>query len=260
VRVATILSPTADWQAISRAAAVADEEGIDAVGFWDHYHSAQPEHGYVCGWSAYGAIAAATSRVRLVPMVLNALHYEVGVLAKEASILSLVSAGRFELGIGAGDWPESFAAWGRPYPDGRTRLDSLEETVVALRRLWTGEAVQLEGEHVRLSGARCIPAPQSPPRVVVGVGSSARTLERALGFADEVNVYDEPGAVERALERAAGASGHVDVSLFVDWSWDAWPTDPAAELRGYARRGIGRVFVSIGADDMDDRVRRLAAA
>jgi len=260
MRIAAILSPIDDWPAILHAATVADQEGIDAVGFWDHYHSAQPDHGYVCGWSAYGAIAGATSRVRLVPMVLNALHYELGVLAKETSILSLVSAGRFELGIGAGDWPESFAAWGRPFPDGRARVDMLEETVGALRRLWTGDAVKLDGPHVRLDGARCIPAPETQPRVVVGVGASHRTLERALGFADEVNVYAEPGLAERALERAAAIPRRVDVSLFVDWSWDAWPPDPAAELQRLARRGVDRVFVSIGADDMDERVSRLAAA
>src|SRR4051794_29608023 len=95
MRVAAILSPFAEWPPILEAARHADEVGLDAVGFWDHYHSGRPEWAYVCGWSAYGAIAAVTSRVRLVPMVLNNLHYEPGVLAKESSILSIASGGRF---------------------------------------------------------------------------------------------------------------------------------------------------------------------
>src|SRR5918997_2007056 len=127
MRIAPLLTPVADWSAILEAARSADERGIDAVGFWDHYHSGQPDWAYVCGWSAMGAVAAATRHVKLLPMVINNLHYEPGVLAKESSVLDLASGGRFELGIGAGDWPTSFAAWGRPYPAVDERLDRLAE-------------------------------------------------------------------------------------------------------------------------------------
>ena len=54
--------------------------------------------------------AIATERIRLVPMVICRLNYTLGVLAKETSILSIVSGGRFELGIGAGDYPAEYAA------------------------------------------------------------------------------------------------------------------------------------------------------
>lgn len=126
MRIGAVLSPVGDWDAVEEAAIAPDELGFDAVALWDHYHSAKPDWAYVCGWSAYGALAARTSRVRLVPMVLNNLHYELGVLAKETSVLSLLSGGRFELGIGAGDWPDSFAAWGRPYPAPDERVARLE--------------------------------------------------------------------------------------------------------------------------------------
>lgn len=52
------------WAEITAAARAAGEAGLDAVGFWDHYHSGQPDWAYVCGRSALGAIAAATTRVR----------------------------------------------------------------------------------------------------------------------------------------------------------------------------------------------------
>jgi len=42
----------------------------------------------------------------------NGLHHQLGVLAKESSVLSHISHDRFELGVGAGDWPASFRAWG----------------------------------------------------------------------------------------------------------------------------------------------------
>src|SRR5919205_3992192 len=108
MRVGAILSPVGDWRTILESAKIADSGGLDAVGFWDHYHSLKPEWAYVCGWSAYGALAIATERIRLVPMVLCRLNYTTGVLAKESSILSIASGGRVELAIGAGDYPQGY--------------------------------------------------------------------------------------------------------------------------------------------------------
>jgi alkanesulfonate monooxygenase SsuD/methylene tetrahydromethanopterin reductase-like flavin-dependent oxidoreductase (luciferase family) len=103
VRIGVVLSPTGDWPGILAAAELADRRGLDAVGFYDHHHAERPEWGYVCGWAAYGAVAQASRRIHLVPMVLCQPHHPLGGLAKESSILSLISGGRFELGIGAGE-------------------------------------------------------------------------------------------------------------------------------------------------------------
>lgn len=257
MRIGAVLSPVQEWPAVVEAAKVADEVGLDAVSFWDHYHSPKPEWGYVCGWSAYGYLAAVTSRVRFVPMVLNNLHYDPGVLAKESSILSIASGGRFELGIGAGDWPESFAAWGRPFPDAETRLELLAETVSALRDVWEGDAVTRDGTHVRLTDAASTPAPPSPPRVVVGVGASRRTLREAVRYADEVNVYTDDAVLGEARDEIARAGRDVAVSLFVAWEFDKWPTDPAGELAKWVELGVERFFVNVGDPDMPDRIRQL---
>lgn len=89
MRIVAVLSPVADWRAIVEAAQLADAAGLDGIGLWDNYHSAQPDWGHIAGWSAYGALAAATSRVRLVPMVMNTPHFQPGVIAigqPEASV------------------------------------------------------------------------------------------------------------------------------------------------------------------------------
>ena len=257
MRIGAVLSPVQEWSAIVEAARVADDVGLDAVSFWDHYHSPKPEWGYVCGWSAYGYLAALTSQVKFVPMVLNNLHYEPGVLAKESSILAIASGGRFELGIGAGDWPDSFAAWGRPYPDANTRIAVLAETLSALRRLWAGEAVTVDGQHVRLVDAICTPAPAVPPRVVIGVGSSRRTLRTAIEIADEVNVYAEPAIVKAAREEIDRSARSVDISLFLGWEMDKWPSDPARELGQWSDFGVDRFLINVGAADMTSRIRQL---
>ena len=103
MRVGVTLSPTAQWEGVLEAAKVADELGLDAVGFWDHYHSQKPEWSYITGWAAHAALAMVTSRVRLVPMVLCRPNHLLGVIARESSILRSARGGGFGAGVGAGD-------------------------------------------------------------------------------------------------------------------------------------------------------------
>jgi alkanesulfonate monooxygenase SsuD/methylene tetrahydromethanopterin reductase-like flavin-dependent oxidoreductase (luciferase family) len=171
MRIGVNLGPTGDWPAMLAAAQTADASGFDALSFLDHYHTDKLEWPYICGWSAYGALAMATSRIRLVPMVIDGLNYLPGVLAKETSTLSILSAGRFELGIGAGDYFQDAHAWGLAVPNATARINRLKETIMVLRRIWTGEQVTFEGQYLHLTDAASTPVPPIPPRVVAGTGS-----------------------------------------------------------------------------------------
>ena len=259
MRIAAVISPVTDWSAMLEAARRADELGLDAVGLWDHYHSPKPEWGYIAGWAATSALAAATDRVRLVQMVVNNLHFEPGVLAKETSTLAIASGGRFELGIGAGDWPESFAAWGRPFPGREERIARLAEAVTILRRAWSGEAFGFEGQFDVLRDASVTPAPAVPPRVVVGVGKSRAMIESAVRYADELNVYADEAVFEHASALAAGSPRDVAISMFFSWEWDKWPGDVCAELDRWRGVGVERAFISLGSADMPDRLEQLAS-
>lgn len=260
MRIGVTLSPTGDWAAILAAAKLADELGLDAVGFWDHYHSIKPEWAYVCGWGAYGALAAATERIRLVPMVISRLNYPLGVIAKETSVLSLASGGRFELGIGAGDYPEEYEAWHQPFPDAPARVAALGESVAALREVWKGGLVDFEGEHVRLSAAACTPPPPSPPRVVVGAGDSRRLIRSAAAYADELNVYANEDVVAYAREQVEASGRPIELSVYVHLDWDEWPDDLGVVLRRWEELGIARAFVNVGYGwDLCEKVRELAA-
>jgi alkanesulfonate monooxygenase SsuD/methylene tetrahydromethanopterin reductase-like flavin-dependent oxidoreductase (luciferase family) len=258
MKIAPILAPVARVDSMIEAARVADAVGFDAIGLWDHYHSAKPEWGYVAGWSAMASLAANTERINLVQMVLNNLHFDVGVVAKETSTLALLSDGRYELGIGAGDWPESFSAWGRPFPRREQRVARLAENVEILRRAWSGEAFDFDGDDQTLRGACVSPVPDKPPRVVVGVAKSRSLAESAVTYADELNLYADAVIVDHAVDLIAQSGRDVALSLFWDWSWDNWPADPQAELDPWRQRGIERFFVSIGGADMLARLEKLA--
>jgi alkanesulfonate monooxygenase SsuD/methylene tetrahydromethanopterin reductase-like flavin-dependent oxidoreductase (luciferase family) len=258
MRIAAILAPIADWQETLSAAKAADEAGLDAIGLWDHYHSARSDWGYMAGWSAMGALAASTTRTRLVQMVVNNLHYEPGVLAKETATLAVLSGGRYELGIGAGDWPESFEAWGRPYPERAERLARLEESVTIVRQAWRGEPFDVAGKFNELRGACVAPVPERAPRVVVGVGKSSSLASAAVRYADELNLYADADIVGHAKDLIASSGREISLSLFFDWSWDSWPADADAQLSHWHELGIERFFVSVGGADIPARIEQLA--
>ena len=233
MRIGVNLGPTGDWSAMLAAALEADVSGFDSVGFLDHFHADKPEWSYICGWSAYGALALATSRIHLVPMVIDHLNYLPGVLAKDTSTVSIISAGRFELGIGAGDYFEEARAWGLLVPDVSARISGLKETITVLRRIWRGEQVTFEGEHLHLKNAASTPLPPTLPRVVVGCGGSRRLIRSAVGYADEDLIRFAHHEIEVSHRTIA-------LSVFV---WD-WPEEIAGKLAAWEQLGVQRTFLT----------------
>ncbi|MBO0778015.1 MAG: LLM class flavin-dependent oxidoreductase [Ktedonobacteraceae bacterium] len=240
MRIGVNLGPTTNWTGVLDAARKADEYGFDALGFLDHYQAEKPEWGYVCGWSLYGALAMATIRIKLAPMVICCLNYLPGVLAKESSMLAMLSGGRFELGIGAGDYFEEMHAWGVPVPKATERIEGLRETIQVLRRIWTGEAVTFEGKHLQVHHGLCAPAPETAPRVVVGIGSSRRLLRSAVEYADELNVYADEDLMREARSAIDSSGRNVTLSAFV---WD-WRDDIEEKLKVWEQLGVERTFIT----------------
>ena len=240
MRIGVNLGPTSHWTAVLAVAKKADDYGFDAVSFLDHYHTAKPEWGYVSGWSLYGALAMATSRIKLVPMVICRLNYLPGVLAKETAMLAIMSGGRFELGIGAGDYFEEMQAWGVSIPAASERIEGLKETVQILQRIWRGEMVTFEGKHIQVHNALCLPAPATVPRVVVGVGKSRRLLHSAIEYVDEVNVYADEEMIREARREIEASGREIALSAYV---WD-WRADIEEKLKEWEQLGVERTFVT----------------
>jgi alkanesulfonate monooxygenase SsuD/methylene tetrahydromethanopterin reductase-like flavin-dependent oxidoreductase (luciferase family) len=109
------------------------------------------------------------------------------VLAREVTSLDHASGGRFELGIGWGSVPEELGAFGVGLAEPRQRVGRLAESLQIMRRLWTGEVVDYQGEYFTLTGAQQRPVPTRRIPVTVG-GVGKRTLEVAREHADWWNV------------------------------------------------------------------------
>ncbi len=234
------LGPTGDWASMLAAARQADALGFATVGFLDHYHAPRLDWSYLCGWSLYGALAMATSRIALVPMVIDRLNYLPGVLAKEVASLSILSGGRFELGIGAGDFFEEARAWGTLIPTPAERIAGLKETVQVLQSIWTGESINFAGNFIHLTEAAVTPTPLAPPRIVIGAGSSRSLIASAVEYADEINVYANEDLIRFARQQIAACGRTVALSVFV---WE-WPDDLPAKLTMWEQLGVERTFLT----------------
>ncbi|GAA3446066.1 TIGR03619 family F420-dependent LLM class oxidoreductase [Planomonospora venezuelensis] len=125
-------------------------------------------------------LAGATTRIRLGVAVLNMPFFSPALLAKQLATLQAVSGGRLDAGLGLGWLPEEFAASGVPF-ERRGRRG--EEFLRVLRRLWTEEAVEHDGEFYRLPPVHQEPRPDVPPPILLGGGAPA-ALRRAGRLAD----------------------------------------------------------------------------
>jgi len=154
---------------------------------------------------ALTAAAAATSTMKLVPLVLANDYRHPAVLAKEAASLDQFSQGRLELGVGAGwmrtDYDQAGIAYDRP----GVRIERLAETVEILKAAFTGQAVHYAGTHYQIDGLEVSPGPFRPTGIPLLIaGGGPKVLRLAGAEADIVGINAAlPAGV---IDVSAGAS------------------------------------------------------
>jgi len=193
-----------------RAAAVAAEEaGFDGLWTWDHLRDPDGDSGPGTpeAWTVLTALAEATRRIMLGPLVLNVANRPPGVLANMAATLQTVCGGRLLLGLGAGGnrrtpYAVEQAAIGQTVEGDAVRAQRVVDAIALIRGLWAGESGFLR--------------PEPPPPIIVG-GFGPRMAAIAGRHADGFNTqafHPQLGAlVQRARDEHA-ASGR-DASRFV---------------------------------------------
>jgi alkanesulfonate monooxygenase SsuD/methylene tetrahydromethanopterin reductase-like flavin-dependent oxidoreductase (luciferase family) len=143
----------------------ADEAALDLVGIQDHPYRAR----FLDTWSLIPILLAETKRISFFTDVANLPLRPPAVMAKAAASLDVLSAGRFELGLGAGGFPDVIARFGGPRRTPGESVEALEEAIDVIRLLWSEErSVSFEGKHYRLDGAHPGPRPAHPIGIWVG--------------------------------------------------------------------------------------------
>jgi probable F420-dependent oxidoreductase len=134
------------------------------------------------------AMAGCTSRLRVCPLVLNNDFWHPVHLARELAAVDHLSAGRLELGIGAGHAFTEYAAIGQRFDPPRVRKARLAEAVGILRRLLAGEEVTFSGAHYHLEGVRTKRALQARVPFLVAVNGRG-ALAHAARHADIIGLF-----------------------------------------------------------------------
>jgi probable F420-dependent oxidoreductase len=163
-------------------------------------------------------LAASTTTLTFATGVLALPQRQTILVAKQVAELTMLSGGRFRLGVGIGLNPVESEAMGAEYV---TRGARQEEQIRLLRRLWTEDLVDFTGRFHRVDRAGIAPLPPEPPEVWLG-GKSDAAVDRAVrladGFVAVVHGPDDVRLVGRIADaaRAAGRTGF-GIEALVDY-------------------------------------------
>ncbi len=172
-----------DCRLLAELAREAEATGWDGFFIWDHLLFWKGlDMPIVDPWVALTAIALATERVRLGPLVTPVARRRPWKLARETASLDHLSGGRLILGVGLGDPVEAdFAPFGEAI-DAKTRARRLDEGLAILVGLWAGQPFSYDGEHFRVDNVTFLPTPVQSPRIpiwVAGVWPNKPPVRRA---------------------------------------------------------------------------------
>jgi alkanesulfonate monooxygenase SsuD/methylene tetrahydromethanopterin reductase-like flavin-dependent oxidoreductase (luciferase family) len=171
-------------------ARAAEEVGFDSIWVGDHLlyrGDGGPERAPWEAWTILAALAAATERVELGPLVACTAFHPPGLIARMAATIAEVSGGRFVLGLGAGWNEEEFRAFGLPFDH---RVSRFEEAFTIIRGLLAGERVTLRGRYLQAEDAVLLPRPAAPPRLMIG-SNGPRMLAATLPHVQAWNTWYE---------------------------------------------------------------------
>jgi alkanesulfonate monooxygenase SsuD/methylene tetrahydromethanopterin reductase-like flavin-dependent oxidoreductase (luciferase family) len=179
-------------------------------------------------------LASQTETLRVGSLVLCDSFRHPAVLAREAVTLDHASGGRFELGIGWGSVADELGTFGVGSQEAKVRLGRLRESLEIMTALWTGEALDYEGEYFSLHGAQQVPGPVGHIPIVIG-GAGKGTMRLVAEHADWWNVHTH--IVDR-LDEMRPLAGNARCSLQAQVGFV--PTAGArGEIEATARRRFG---------------------
>ena len=185
-------SQAASWDEMLEGAKLVDRLGYAHLWTWDHLYAifGDPYQPIFEGWSLLNAWARETEQTRLGLLVGANTFRNPGVVAKTATTLDHASGGRAILGIG-GAWMEpEHTAHGIEFGSGfGQRLDWLDESVGAMRRMLDGESVTSEpGGRYAFDDLRQSPLPvQKHLPIMIGGGGEKKTLRTVARYAEMWN-------------------------------------------------------------------------
>ncbi len=178
-----------DFSEIQETAELCDLLDYHSVWFYDHILGMGAiEMDIYEAWTSMAALAATTEKIKIGTMVLCNSFRPPALLAKMGSTLDVISNGRLEFAMGAGWFETEYTAYGYEFPDTKTRIEQLAESIQVIRAMWNEDKPNFNGKHYSISDAFCNPKPvQTPLPIMVGGAGEKYLLRLVAELADEWN-------------------------------------------------------------------------
>jgi coenzyme F420-dependent glucose-6-phosphate dehydrogenase len=162
----------------------AERHGFELAGVSDHFQPWRHNGGHspaAIPWLA--ATGQRTTGLLLGTSVLTpTLRYHPSVIAQEFATLGCLTPGRVFLGVGTGEALNETPVTGGEFPGRKERRLRLAEAIELIRRLWSEERVDFEGDYYRTSKATIYDRPDEPvPIYVAASGPLAAKLAGRVG-------------------------------------------------------------------------------
>jgi F420-dependent oxidoreductase-like protein len=217
---------------------IADQSGFDHIWPFDHLIALGPDPAQPIfdGWTILGAVAEATRRTRLGLNVTGNLYRHPGLLAKIAVTVDHLSSGRLEMGMGAA-WNEAeFVMHGLPFPSAADRIRMLDESLTAMKLLWSEPRTNYKGRFYQFTEAIAEPKPLQKPHPPIWVGGNGpqRTLRVVAKHADVWNgagsTPQETEALLRTLRDHCASVGRDPATIRLSRNFRVDDADAALKL------------------------------
>jgi coenzyme F420-dependent glucose-6-phosphate dehydrogenase len=184
----------------------AEQVGLEVVGVSDHFQPWRHHGGHApAAMTWLGAAGQRTERAVLGTSVLTpTLRYHPAVVAQSFATLGCLTPGRVFLGVGTGEALNETPATGEEFPGRKERRRRLAEAIELIRRLWSEERVDFEGEYYRASKATIYDRPEVPvPIYVAASGPLAAKLAGRAGDGFICTSGKDPALYEELLAKVA---------------------------------------------------------
>ena len=183
-----------------------EEGGIDSLWQTDRIVSRTP---ILESMTTLAAIAGRTRRLKFGVNVVSVALREPVLLAKQCATIDVLSNGRLLPGFGIGS-PRG-AEWTAMHVDTATRGRKTDEALDIIARLWTGEPLDYNGRHFRLTRAIIAPRPVQPdlPMWIGGASEAAirRTARIGTGWQAGAEPPETVAAVIAGIKAALRETG-----------------------------------------------------
>jgi coenzyme F420-dependent glucose-6-phosphate dehydrogenase len=213
-----------------RYSQLAEELGFETVAVSDHFQPWRHRTGHAPGALTWlGALGQATSQVTIGTSVLTpTMRYHPSIVAQSFATLACLNPGRVFLGVGTGEAMNETPALGSDWPGAKERRRRLAESIALIRRLWTEERVDFEGEYYRTVRATIYDRPEEPvPIYVTASGPLAAKLTGRVGDGFICTSGKSPDLYRQlldAMEEGAVAAGRdpgaIDRMIEIKVSYD----------------------------------------